>query len=202
MPLGPRSCLIPKLLSYVDDTKLYISFPAGEWAKTVADLNVDVLHIRNWCFQNRLLLNLDKTKLIVYEVDKRLQNLPDIRLSFLGKELIPAHVVKDLGVTLNLTTRALLFTSILIVKTVSSRFSSLAQINRVKHLFRRSTLTTTINTLVFRKLFNCSSVSSNAADTNLRKLQAVQNFAAWIISGSRKFNHASPLLKKLHMATY
>ena len=51
---------------------------------------------------------------------------------------------------------------------------------------------------MFSKLFYCSSVWSNAADTNLLKLQAVQNFAARVISGSRKFDHVTPLLKELH----
>ena len=37
LPHAPRSCLTE---SYVDDTKLYISFPAQDWAKAVADLNV------------------------------------------------------------------------------------------------------------------------------------------------------------------
>ena len=60
------------------------------------DLNADLLHIRNWCFENRLLLNPDKTKLIVYGSRQRLQTLPVIRLSVLGKELTPVHVVKDL----------------------------------------------------------------------------------------------------------
>ena len=85
-----------------------------------------------------------------------------------------------------------------IMKTVSSCFSSLAQINRVKHVLDRSTSTTIINTSVFSKLFYCSSVWSNAADTNLLKLQAVQNFGARIICGSRKFDHITPLLKKPH----
>ena len=91
-PLVPRSCLTE---SYVDDTKLYISFPVHDWAKAVADLNADLLHIRNWCYENHLLLNPDKTKLIVYGSRQRLQNLPVIRLSVLGKELTPVHVVKD-----------------------------------------------------------------------------------------------------------
>lgn len=82
-----------------------------------------------------------------------------------------------------------------IVKTVSS---CLAQINRVKHVFDRSTLITIINTLVFSKLFYCSSVGSSAVDTNLLKLQAIQNFAARIISGSRKFDHVTLLLRELH----
>ena len=92
-----------------------------------------------------------------------------IRLSILGKEITPVHVAKDLGVTFdsNLTFHQH------IVKTVSSCFSSLAQINRVKHVFDRSTLIKTINTLVFSKLFYCrSSVWSSAANTNLLKLQA------------------------------
>ena len=85
-----------------------------------------------------------------------------------------------------------------IVETVSSCSSSLAQINRVKNVFDRSTLTTMINTLVFSKSFYCSSVWSNAADTNLLKLQAVQNFASRIMCVSRKFDHVTPLLKELH----
>ena len=70
-------------------------------------------------------------------------SLPGIHLSLLGKEVLPAHVVEDLGVTFDprLTFR------VHIVKTVSFCFLSLAQINRVKHLFNRSTLTTIINAL-------------------------------------------------------
>lgn len=44
LPLTPSSCLIER---YVDDTKLYMSFPVHDWAKAVADLNVGLLHIRN-----------------------------------------------------------------------------------------------------------------------------------------------------------
>ena len=58
MPSGPER-------SFVDDTKLYISFLA-HCANDVGDLNVDLLHIRDWCFESRLLRNPDKTKLIVY----------------------------------------------------------------------------------------------------------------------------------------
>ena len=92
----------------------------------------------NWSLKNRPFLNPDKTKLIVYGRQQRLQNLPDIRLSLLGKELIPARFAYDLGVTFD---SSLTFHE-LIVKTVSSCFSSLVQINHVKHMFDRSTLTT------------------------------------------------------------
>ena len=85
-----------------------------------------------------------------------------------------------------------------ILKTVSSCMSSLAQSNRVKHMFDKNTLMIVINALVFSKLFYCSSVWSNAATTHLLKLQAVQNFAARIVSNTRKsFDHVTPVLKEL-----
>ena len=149
-------------------------------------MNDDLLRIGNWCFKNRL-LNPEKTKLIVYGSRQRLQNLPDIRLSLLGKELTPVHNLKVLGMTFDLSLTVL----------NSSCFSSLAQINRVKHVFDRSTFITIINTLVFSKLIYCSSDWSNAADTNLLKLQAVQNFTSWIICGTRKLDHVTPLIKEL-----
>ena len=58
-------------------------------------------------------------------------------------------------------------------------------------------LVTIINSLVFTKLYYCSSVWSNTSASNIRKLQGVQNFAARIVSGTRKFDHVSPALKDL-----
>ena len=54
---------------------------------------------------------------------------------------------------------------------------------------------TIINSLVFSKLYYCSSVWSNTSASNIRKLQGVQNFAARIVSGTRKFDHVSPALR-------
>ena len=79
--------------------------------------------------------------------------------------------------------------------------SALGQISRVKHIFRKDILVTIINSLVFSKLYYCSSVWSNTSASNIRKLQGVQNFAARIVSETRKFDHVSPALKKPEMDT-
>ena len=76
--------------------------------------------------------------------------------------------------------------------------SALGEISRVKHIFRKDILVTIIiNSRVFSKLYYCSSVWSNTSASNIRKLQGVQNFAARIVSGTRKFDHVSPALKDL-----
>ena len=46
-----------------------------------------------------------------------------------------------------------------------------------------------MNALVFSKLFYCSNVWPNTSQGNTKKLQLVQNFAARIVLGLRKYDH-------------
>ena len=73
----------------------------------------------------------------------------------------------------------------------------LGQINRVKHAFDSSTLTIIVNALDFSKLYYYCNVWSNTSEYNLRGIQAVQNFAARIVSNSRKYDPISPIVKDL-----
>ena len=97
-----------------------------------------------------------------------LPKLRDFKL-FLGKELVPVQVAKDLGVTLD--PRSTFDDHI--INTVSSCMSLLGQINRVKHAFDRRILITVINALVFSKLFYCSNVWANSSNCNIDKQQSV-----------------------------
>jgi hypothetical protein len=123
-----------------------------------------------------------------------ISKVPDFRLSLLGKELIPVQTGKDLGVTFDSS----LSFDCHVVKTVASCMSSLAQINCVKHVLDKSLLVLVIRSLVFSKMYYCSSVWANTTANNIRRLQAVQNFAVRIITKSRKFDHITPLLTELH----
>jgi len=50
---------------YVDDTKLLLSFQPQDQSQVVTEIDRDLARICNWCFNNQLLLNPDKTKLLV-----------------------------------------------------------------------------------------------------------------------------------------
>ena len=63
-------------------------------------------------------------------------------------------------------------------------------------MFDRLTLIIFVNALVFTKLFYCSSVWSNTTETHFSKIQAVQNFACRIVSGAKKYDHITTLLKE------
>ena len=108
----------------------------SRWVPLTAmnDLNSDLLFIRNWCFNNFLLLNPDKTKLVVFGSRQLLAKLPNFKISLLGKDLALTFSAKDLGVVLD---PQLTFDDH-VLKTTSSCMSSLAQISRVKHVLDRN----------------------------------------------------------------
>ena len=79
----------------------------------------------------------------------------------------------------------------------SSLLSMLCQISRVRHLFTKPVLSTILNSLIFSKLFYCSTVWAGTSKQNLQKLQLVQNFAARVLTDTKKFDHISPVLREL-----
>ena len=115
-------------------------------------------------------------------------------VALLGKEILPSRSAKDLEVIVD----SRLSFDEHVTEVVSKCTGSLCQIIRVKHLFDRSTLITIINSLVFSKLFYCSSIWSSKTKKNIARLQKVQNFAARIVTGARKYEHMTPMSKELH----
>ena len=49
-------------------------------------MNKDLLSIQNWCFNNELLLNPDKTKLVIFGSRQMTANAIDFRLLLLEKD--------------------------------------------------------------------------------------------------------------------
>ena len=138
----------------------------------------DLESIAGWCCANHLLINPDKTKLVLFGTRQLVLKLPDVTVSFLGQQLCPVLSAKDLAVTLD---SGLTFNNH-ISSLSSSSLSSLCQISRVRHLFSKEVLYIMINSVVFSKLFYCSAVRAGTYKENIHKLQLMQNFAARILT--------------------
>ena len=147
-----------------------------------------------WCFDNQLLLNPEKTKLLVCGSKQMAAKIDNVQLSLLGKQLVQGKAARNLGVFMD---TALTFNDY-VTTTFASCMSRLGQINRVKHFFDQRTLILIINALVFTKLYYCSSVRSNTSQSYFAKLQAVQNFAWRIVSGAKKYDDVTPTLRQLN----
>ena len=75
--------------------------------------------------------------------------------------------------------------------------TKICQINRENNSFDRDTLRAIIFALVLSKFYYCSTVWSNTTATNIKKLQAVQNFACRIITKTKKFERITPALREI-----
>ena len=80
------------LESYVDDSKLFLSFV--EMGDAVKRLNEDIRMAASWCC-NHSLINPEKTKLLVMGTRQLLSTLPeDFPVTLLSKEIYPVSWVK------------------------------------------------------------------------------------------------------------
>ena len=71
-------------------------------------------------------------------------------------------------------------------------------IRRIRHLLPLSAATALANSLVSSKLDYCNSLYSGISQSNLNKLQRIQNSLARVITNTSKYQHITPTLKKLH----
>ena len=159
IPSIPDVC---SLESYVDDSKLYLSFPGAEASNVIQQINKDLK-------KNRKLVLLQQPSHKPREnqiagTRQMLQKLPaDFHVTLLGKKITPSPSARDPGLQVD----SILSYDEHLTQTVSSCIDSLGQINRVKHLFDARTLERVINALVFSKLYYCSPVWSNTSKKNI-----------------------------------
>lgn len=118
--------------------------------------------------------------------------LVNARLTYMVRELVPEYTAKDFGVILDTLTYDQHIT-----KTAPSCMSCLSQISHTKQVFDKCSLLTIINSLLFSQLFYCSNVWANASRFNVSKLQSLRDFAARIVTRTRKCDHITPVLKEL-----
>ena len=118
------------------------------------------------------------------------QMISSVNINFMGENLIPVTglcMLLDPLLTYDKHIQAL----------PSSCISKLGQIGRVKHNFDQPTLATIIDTLVMSKINYCSTVWSDTLDSNIKKIQLIQNCAARLITGVPKYDYISQTLKVL-----
>ena len=126
--------------SYVDDSKLCLSFLVKDAEDGAARLTADLQRIAAWRCSHSLLINPDKTKHLLLGTRLMLNKIPDsFRVTLLGKEISPVPLARGLRVEIFFTYNEH------ITLVVSKCIASLCQINCVKHILDKQSLITVIN---------------------------------------------------------
>ena len=144
--------------------------------------------------ENKLLLNEEKTELLLIGTKQQLAKV-DIGHIKVGKVNIAPHSpVKNLGVWFDSNLSMVDH----ITKTCSAAFYYLYNIRRIRKYLTKECTETLIHAFISSRLDYCNSLLFGVPECHLHKLQRVQNAAARLIFQEGRFCHITPLLKSLH----
>ena len=148
-----------------------------------------------WFTHNGLSLNPTKTE--VLNIGTRngvglMKDVPFVQVA--GCQIKPADDIKSLGVTLDCHLSFDKHVD-LVCKSTSYHIRALRHI-RASITFDMAK--TVAHAIVGSKLDYCNSLLAGMTSTNLNKLQRIQNSLARVVTGKRKFDNITPVLKELH----
>ena len=84
------------------------------------------------------------------------------------------------------------------IETCSTDFYHIRNIRHIRKYLDVKSTETMVHAFITNKLDYCNSLLNGLPDCQIQKLQRVQNAAARIITGIKKYDHITPALKELH----
>ena len=184
------------LSGYADDHALIYSFKPGadSETKTVASLEQTISQVREWMRVNHLKMNDKKTEYIVFGGKQQRQKCVHSSLH-VGDDDVPASdTIKYLGATLD---EQLSFKKHIEVKClVASR--NIYRIMKLKRYLSEASMKTLMSALVLSHFDYLNSLFTGLPDCTIQPMQRLQNTAAKVATGARKFDSATNARFKLH----
>lgn len=178
---------------YADDTQLYISTKPDETSE-LSKLTECIKDIKDWMTNNFLLLNSDKTELLLIGPKSCTQQISQLNLQLEGYKVSFSSTIKDLGVILdsNLTFKNH------ISHVTKTAFFHLRNIAKLRNMLSISDAEKLVHAFMTSRLDYCNALFAGCPASSINKLQLVQNAAARVLTRSRKYDHITPILSSLH----
>ena len=178
---------------YADDTQLYLSIKPEE-SNQLGKIQACLKDIKTWMTCNFLMLNSDKTEVILIGPEHLRDQLSGDVVSVDGIALASNTTVKNLGVIFD---QDLSFNSH--VKQISrTAFFHLRNISKIRHILSQKDAEKLVHAFVTSRLDYCNSLLSGCSNKSLRSLQLIQNAAARVLTKTKKRDHITPALAALH----
>ena len=143
---------------------------------------------------NKLKFNDDKSEFLVVCAPWS-RNEICVKTLTVGTSLVEATVsARNLGVHIDHTLKM----DVHIQKQCQSMMAQLKNIADIRRYLEKQAAEKLIHAFVGSRLDYCNSFLVGIPETSIAKLQRVQNIAARILTGTRKYDHMTPVLYKLH----
>ena len=180
---------------YADDTQLYTAVKSGADTHSIKNLEQCATAVRNWFLCNGMLLNPDKSEVLLVAGRAQAQTFAGgSGVSVAGSDIKFAVQLKSLGVMLD---QSLSFDQHVRNVVKASNFHIRA-LRHIRPLLDQTVANTVACSIVSSRLDYCNSLLYGTSGKNLAKLQRVQNTLARVVTGAVRRDHITPVLQDLH----
>jgi len=182
---------------YADDTQFYKSFEArspSSLSNACNAMELCVADAKGWMRSNKLKLNDDKTELLFITSKYYQKTIGNPQIQIGSCSINASSSARNLGI---------MFDNTLSMKAQVSNICKnvhfhLRNINKIRKVLDDNSTASLIHALVTSRLDNGNSLLSGINEGLANKLQVTQNAAARILTRTKKFDHITPILSKLH----
>ena len=180
---------------YADDTQLYLNIAPQSTIISFDILDSCTQAVQNWFTQNGLCLNPTKSEVMFLGNRQQAIELNQVEsISITGSSIKPVKTIKNLGVHLD--------TNLTFDQHVNSTCKAaqfhIRALRHVRQSLSREMAGRVACAIVGAKLDYCNGILHGISTTNINKLQRVQNTLARVVTGGRRYDHITPVLKELH----
>ena len=178
---------------YADDTQIYMSFNPADALQSKSLIEECIQDVQLWMVANKLKLNGDKTELLVLTARQRPQ--PPLDSITIGADVIKAsNSAKNIGVWLD----SVLSMDVQINNICKTAFFHLRNIAKIRKLLTHRQCEILIHAFISSKLDYCNVLLTGLQQSQINRLQHVQNAAARLLTATSRCEHVTPVLRSLH----
>ena len=182
---------------YADDTQLYITFdPKSQCSlhESIARVEKCAMDINIWMSKKMLQLNDDKTEVLYISSPYFQKSLPNSTLKIDQSSITPTTSARNIGVIFdNCDQMREHITSVC----RASHFH-VGNIGSIRRYLTPETCATLVHSLISSEVDYCNSLLIKLPETQINRLQRIQNFAAHIVSRRPRHEHITPVLVFLY----
>ena len=182
-----------KGVMYADDTQLFTVLKQPHHHDTLTKLEICIKDIKAWAISNKLKFNDSKTEVV--HINSHFRNpsaLPTIKIGEALVESVPE--ARDLGVILDKH----LSLGTHVNNICRSSFLAIRNIGKIRKYLNQPTTERLVHAFITSRLDSCNSLLFGLPSHQLDKLQRVQNTAARLVTRTKRSQHITPVLEKLH----
>lgn len=177
--------------SYADDTQLYFYCSPDQSSNLAAKFSSCIADVKVWMSANRLKLNCEKTEVMWLTSKRRINVAPSCPVVIDNSSILPTAGARSLGIFVNSTLDLRQH-----INNVCRRcYFVIRQLKTIRRSLPKDALKQLLHAFLFTHLDYCNSLYYGLPDSDIQKLQRVQNAAVRLGCGLSRYDHVTPSMR-------